>query len=197
VRHGETALNAAHRFQGRSDAPLSERGRQQAGALALALRDEPLMLAIASDLQRALETARVIAEPHGLSVTTDARLREFDFGLWEGLTWSEIVARFPELATNPPTAARNYAPPGGEAFDAVEARVSAFLKDLRALPADARVLVVTHAGPLHAVFSVLTPEGLDSRRVAFANASITRIAVNGERALVSALSDVSHLEGVT
>ena len=194
MRHGETALNASSRFQGRSDAPLSERGRRQAQALAIALRDEPLTHVFASDLIRAAETARTIAEPHGLTVTTDARLREFDFGLWEGLTWPEILERFPQLAERPPTQAQNYAPPGGERFDEVEARVQAFLTDVRALPKDSRILIVTHAGPLHAAFAALAPLGMESQRISFANASITRVAVSGARPLAITLSDVSHLE---
>jgi broad specificity phosphatase PhoE len=194
VRHGETALNASRRFQGRSDAPLSQRGEEQAKALALALREEPFTHAFASDLRRAFETAHIIAEPHGLAVVRDARLQEFDFGLWEGLAWPDIVERFPELAAKPPKQARNYAPPGGERFADVESRVGAFLDDVRKLPNDAHVLVVTHAGALHAAFSVLAPLGVDFEGISFANGSITRVAVAGPRALALSLSDVSHLE---
>jgi alpha-ribazole phosphatase len=195
VRHGETALNASRRFQGRSDEPLSERGRRQAEALADALRRVPFTNAYSSDLQRALETARTIAAPHGVTVVPDARLREFDFGLWEGLTWTEIVERFPELAERPPTQARSYAPPEGERFEDVEERVGDFLRDLQSLPRNACVLIVTHAGALHAAFTVLAPKGANPR-VAFANASITRVVVDGKRSRVLNLSEVGHLKGI-
>ncbi len=194
MRHGETALNASRRFQGRSDAPLSQRGQEQAEALARALREEPFTHAFASDLRRAFQTAEIIVQPHGLTVAPDARLREFDFGLWEGLTWPEIVERFPDLAGKAPKQARNYTPTGGERFEDVEARVGAFLDDVRKLPNDAHVLVVTHAGALHAAFAVLAPLGADFEGISFANGSITRVAVAGTRALLLSLSDVSHFE---
>jgi broad specificity phosphatase PhoE len=62
------------------------------------LRDEPIETIYTSDLNRAAQTARHIAAPHNRVVVPDARLREFAFGQWEGLTWDEIVARFPGAA---------------------------------------------------------------------------------------------------
>ncbi|MGC2244832.1 MAG: histidine phosphatase family protein, partial [Candidatus Aquilonibacter sp.] len=82
VRHGETAWNAARRFQGQSQVPLSERGRAQAAELALALRNESFSHAYSSDLTRAMETARTIVGARVLDIASDARLREFDFGQW-------------------------------------------------------------------------------------------------------------------
>ena len=194
VRHGETAWNAARRFQGQSQVPLSERGRTQAVALALALKDEPFTRAYASDLSRAEETARAIAGARGLDVTTDARLREFDFGLWEGLTWPEIVARWPQVGRRVPTQARAYEPAGGERFEQVVARVRSFLDELRPGAASERALVVTHAGALHAAMEVLAPEGFDPFGMVFSTASITRIAMDGRRARIITLNDVNHLD---
>jgi len=191
VRHGETAWNAQRRFQGQTDLPLSARGRMQAQAVANALINLPFSRVYASDLQRALETARTIAAPHGIDVVEDARLREFDFGEWEGRTWTEIVARSPRMRL--PTAARLYKPPGGERFKAVLARVRAFLRDLAMQETD-RVLVVSHAGPLHAALAALAPAGIERDAVAFSTGSITRLAMDGRRPRIITLNDVSHLD---
>lgn len=196
VRHCATAWNASRRYQGRSDVPLSEEGRAQARSLALALRRDSIDAVYSSDLVRAAETARMIAEPHGLEVRTDARMREFDFGAWEGLTWDEIVVRWPESGAFGSTTAKDYQPAGGEVFDDVCARVGSFLDDLRRRN-ELRVVVVTHAGALHGVLHVLgaaSPEGPgNSLNVTFAQASITRIAMEEEHPRLMVLNDVSHL----
>ena len=195
VRHGQTQWNASRRFQGRTDVALSDTGRQQARAIAQALRDEPFTHAFSSDLRRARETAQTIAEFHeGLHVRADERLREFDFGAWEGLTWVQIVERWPELLEREATAARLYAPAGGEQFSDVVARVDSFLRDVRALGPDARVLAVAHAGVLHAAVAALRPEGVDQEGLVFSTAGFTRFAMDGPRARIITLNDVSHLD---
>ena len=194
VRHGETEWNAARRFQGQSQVPLSERGRTQAAALERALRTESFSHAYASDLERALETARTIVGALRLDIASDARLREFDFGLWEGLTWPEIVARWPKFEARLPTQARRYEPVGGERFEQVIARIRSFLEDLRSGSPAGPVLVVTHAGALHAAMEELAPEGFDPLGMVFSTASITRIAMEGDRARIISLNDVSHLD---
>lgn len=196
VRHGETAWNAARRFQGQSDVPLSERGRAQAAAIASVLSSIPFGHAYASDLQRAMETARTILADRDLSLATDVRLREFDFGAWEGLTWPEIMARWPEFERRLPTQARLYQPVDGERFDHVVARVRAFFDELRARITTGHVLVVTHAGALHAAMEVLAPEGFDPLGTVFSTASITRLAMEGGRARIITLNDVSHLDSI-
>jgi 2,3-bisphosphoglycerate-dependent phosphoglycerate mutase len=197
VRHGETAWNAERRFQGHSDVPLSERGRAQAAAIGSALSSIPFSHAYSSDLQRATETARAIGADRDLTINTDARLREFNFGQWEGLTWAEIVARWPQFNTRVPMQARLYEPVGGETFAHVVARVRLFLDDLRARVTKGHTLVVTHAGALHAVMDVLAPRGYDRLGMVFSTASITRVTMEGGRARLITLNDVSHLDPIT
>ncbi len=196
MRHGQTEWNATRRYQGRSDIPLSEVGRLQAQALRVALEGHHFDAVYASDLQRAIQTARIIAQPHGLDVQIDARIREFDFGEWEGLTWPQIVERWPEFREQGATAAKLYQPEGGETFDRVCTRVESFLNDLRRTSHD-HVLVVTHAGVLHAVLDVLG-ESIQDRpgdglSVSFSQASVTRITMVGEQVRLITLNDVSHL----
>lgn len=169
VRHGETDWNVARRVQGQSDRPLTERGRSQAHALAEALAGERLDAVYASDLSRARHTAEAVAAPRGLEVRTDPRLREKHFGTWEGLTDSEVLARFP------------HARPGhwgdGETPDEVVNRVLESLRAIAATHPGERVLVVTHGGPLRAV---LRHCELEWQR-AIVNCEVARIEIqNGE-----------------
>lgn len=196
MRHGQTEWNATRRYQGRSDIPLSSEGRAQAQALCAALQLHHFDAVYSSDLQRAIETARIVAKPHHLEVQIDPRIREFDFGEWEGLTWPQIVERWPEFSEHGATAAKLYQPQGGETFDIVCERVESFLDDLRRTSYE-HVLVVTHAGVLHAVLDVLgsaiQDRPGDGLSVSFSQASITKIAMSGEQVRLITLNDVSHL----
>jgi broad specificity phosphatase PhoE len=192
VRHGRTEWNAARRFQGQSDIPLSEEGRAQAMAVAAALASEPISAIVSSDLSRALETARAIAGHHGLEVRADARLREFRFGAWEGLTWDEIVARYPVAEEMAFSSVRDYAPTGGERFEHVRARVAEALAE--AGVCDGTVLFVTHAGALHALLDILVSGEVDLSQIRLTPASITRIAMDLPTPRLRSLDDVRHLD---
>jgi broad specificity phosphatase PhoE len=179
VRHGRTAWNAAGRFQGHTDVPLDDAGRAQAAAIGAALAGETFARAVASDLTRARETAEIVLGERDVRLDLDPRWREMRFGTWEGLTWTEIVARYPALANRPPAGVRFYTPEGGESFDALCERVASALADLDAEAEDGtRVLIATHAGPLHALLRVaLGADAADALAVRFSPASITRIAL--------------------
>jgi broad specificity phosphatase PhoE len=196
VRHGETLWNAEHRFQGQTDVPLSLRGRAQAAAIASALSSIPFSRAYASDLRRAVDTAKAVVADRRLDVETDARLREFNFGAWEGLTWSQIVARWPELEERFPAKASDYNPAGGERFEHIIERVRAFFADLRSSVLTGHVLIATHAGVLHATMQILAPEGFDPLGMVFSTGSITRVAMDGGRSRIITLNDVSHLDSI-
>lgn len=149
---------------------------------------------MSSDLSRAYDTARAIRGE--LPVERDVRWREFAFGAWEGLTWEQILERFPEAAERHWSVAKRYAPPGGETFDTVQARVAQALDELGA-SGYANVLIVTHAGPLHAMlhtfFGNRESEFQEVLAVRFSPASVTRIELADGRPQLVALNDVAHL----
>ena len=104
VRHGRTAYNAQHRLQGQIDIPLDEVGMWQVRQTASALRElyvdrrpeAARQLVVCSDLKRAAATAHAFADPLGLDVHPDVRVRERSFGDWEGIAVEELAKRFPE-----------------------------------------------------------------------------------------------------
>jgi len=164
VRHGETDWNLERRVQGHSDRPLNETGRAQARALAQQLAGEPVDAVYASDLLRALDTARPLAEALGLPVQTLPGLREKHFGTWEGLTDVEIRERFPQSDGGPWGDA--------ETTEDVAARVIAALHDVAGRHRGGHVVIVTHGGPVRAVLRHC--EVADGPVV---NCHVTRIAV--------------------
>lgn len=179
VRHGRTAWNADGRFQGQTDVPLDETGRAQAALLATALADDRFDVAIASDLVRAAETARIVLGSRSMPLELDAAWREMRFGVWEGLTWSQIVARYPEVGEGHGTSPRYFTPTGGESFDDVCARVRVALDALSARANDGtHALVVTHAGVLHALLRVALGESeATALGVKFSPATVTRLRI--------------------
>ena len=89
VRHGETVDNANQIMQGQTQGELNENGIRQALEVSEAWKDRPIDVVIASDLKRSIDTARIIAEPHGLEVITTPLLRERD---WGGFTGKKVLA---------------------------------------------------------------------------------------------------------
>jgi phosphoserine phosphatase len=165
ARHGETDWNLGRRVQGQSDTPLNETGRAQARTLAEELAGERIDAVYSSDLVRAHETARIVAEPRGLHVTALPDLREKHFGTWEGLTDDEVLVRFPE-------ARRGHWGDGETTEDVARRVVGALLRIAESHP-DGQVLVVSHGGPLRAA---LVRCGVDATG-AIANCHVARIAV--------------------
>lgn len=164
TRHGETDWNAERRVQGHTDRPLNDAGIAQARALAEDLSGESIDAVYASDLARALDTARAVAEPRGLSVVTIPGLRERNFGSWEGLLDEEILERFPQAHTGPWG--------DDETPEQLDERVIDALTEIAASHPGGQVLVVSHGGPLRAV---LRRCGLAPDR--FANCHMSRLAV--------------------
>jgi broad specificity phosphatase PhoE len=127
TRHGQ-AVEGDVMLGGQLDVPLRPRGREEAEALARRLAGVRIDRIVSSPMLRAIETAQTIAT--GRPVEVDERLRELDYGRWEGLTYAEIDARDPELRArweHDPAATH---PPGGESGDDVAARALNFLVDL-------------------------------------------------------------------
>lgn len=191
VRHGRTAWNADKRFQGHTDIPLDAEGRAQATVLGALLRKECIDAAVASDLARAAETARIVLGQRDVPLRLDPDWREMQFGAWEGLTWPQIVAANPHLDAGNETAVKAYTPDGGETFDLLCERVARAVERICVeVPDDGVVLVATHAGPLHALLRVLLGEtGL---KVRFLTASVTRFRRTDGRWTLARLNQTAH-----
>ena len=147
LRHGQTPMSVQKRYAGRTDAPLTEVGVQQAAAAAKRLASAGLGVIVTSPLRRTVQTAQAVAAVTGAAVVTDDGFRETDFGAWEGLTFAEVRERWPaEISAW--LADPEVAPPGGESFTDVSARVTAALDGVLAARAGQTVLIVSHVTPI-------------------------------------------------
>ena len=157
ARHGETDWNVAGRWQGHTDVPLNERGKQQAAALAEALRSLGLVGVVTSDLGRASETGRIVAASLGVPLAyVDPDLRERTFGVFEGLTREECESLHPEAWRA--WLAERRAPGGAETQDALATRMLAAVDRVaeRVAVDGGAALVITHGGSLRAMLAAAT-----------------------------------------
>lgn len=146
-RHGQTAWNAADRVQGQTDVDLSEVGHTQAEAAAARLAELHPDVIVSSDLRRAADTAAALAAVTGLSVACDARLRERHYGEWQGLTNSEISARWPE-ASERWRAGLPVPEFGIEDLDEVGKRMASALQDAADAHPGGTIVVASHGGAI-------------------------------------------------
>jgi broad specificity phosphatase PhoE len=157
ARHGESDWNRDHRWQGQADRPLTERGREQAQALAQRLAHVELDAVYSSDLRRALDTATAVAQRQGLDVQVLEELREVDVGSWSGLTREEAEERFPDGFHRWRTGFPGW--DDGETYEAMADRVLAVVDRLARRHEGGRLLVVSHGGPIRALHAAAL--GLD------------------------------------
>ncbi len=153
IRHGDVGDAWDDRVYGQMDVGLSARGEAQAEALGARMAGMGLDAVYASDLARAIETARRVARPCGVSVETVAALREASFGHWQGELWTDILARHADEVrarfASPATAKMK----GGESLEELRARVMPAVETLVERHRGESVAVVTHGGVTRVVIA--------------------------------------------
>jgi probable phosphoglycerate mutase len=162
IRHGATVLTAEDRFAGATNVQLSDEGRGQVRRLAVRLASEPISAIYASPLDRTIETAKILAEPHGLPVEARDGLKEISHGHWEEMTRKEVDKKYPEEAKEWDMDPYTFAPLGGESGLAVTARaLPALIALVRAHPGQ-HIIVASHKATIRLLLSSLL--GFDPRR---------------------------------
>lgn len=154
-RHGRTSWNSINRFQGQENVPLDDVGVDQVRRAAQTLIGLKPTHIIASDLERAHNTALALAELAGLDVVTNPDLRETFAGEWQGLTRAEIIEKYPEdfavWGGDP-----HVRPGGGETAIEVSRRVTRAIEQaLEGVPAGGTLVVASHGGALRAALGQL------------------------------------------
>jgi len=197
VRHGETEWNVEGRAQGSSDTELSEVGLYQAERLSARLAHTSFAAIYYSDLSRAMQTAQMIHERSNAPLLTTPELRELSYGVWEGMTYGEVQARYPALYAQLMKGDVKFTPPGGESVKDLLGRVKLLAQRLGAThPNEENILIVGHGGSIRGLLIVL----LDLPAQAFwrfrlAPGSISIISITyPERATLDIWNDTTHLE---
>ena len=182
ARHGESDWNRSKQWQGFADRPLTDRGRRQAAELAERLEGTELDAVYSSDLQRARDTAEVVARAKGLKIQTTTEFREVDVGSWSGLTRSEAETRFPEQYERWLQGGEGW--DDGETYEQLGERVVRAIQQIAKDHEGERVLVVAHGGTIRAIHAAAL--GIDVhtyRRIQRVepNATLSAVCLEGGR----------------
>jgi probable phosphoglycerate mutase len=198
VRHGATPLTTENRFSGAEGVPLSDEGRAQVEHLAIRLAKDRISAVYSSPLDRARETAEILAEPHQLKPIFLDGLREISHGHWEGLTRTEVESRYPGEYAAWEEDPFTFAPEGGESGISVLSRALPAVREIVVRHRDEDVLVVSHKATLRLILSSLL--GFDGRgyrdRLDQAPACLNIVDFkDAVRARLMLFNDISHYAG--
>ena len=152
IRHGAVVGDGHRRYLGRTDLEMSEAGIAQIAALAEIFAEAPPFDVVwCSDLDRARQTAEILAAPRGIPIRVDARLREIDMGDWEGLERDALRRADPEAHAARGRDLFGFRPPGGESFADVLARLLPVWTEIADDARDGQIAVAGHAGVLRLI----------------------------------------------
>lgn len=193
VRHGETVWNLEGRMQGHRDSPLTTVGRSQARSVARRIARFPVRALYSSDLGRARETVRPIAEATGLEPQFDVRLRERGLGIFEGLTEAEIVASHPAEWALFRRRDPDWVVPKGESARQRTERSTACLEELVGRHPGETIVAVTHGGVLDGLFRFVVGLPLSvPRRFVIPNGALNVLRFEEERWMLEMWGSRDH-----
>jgi len=183
VRHGESTDNeGGDRYSGITECPLTENGLGQADGVGRSLQSEGIQKIICSPMKRAVATARKIQSLTGGQLVIDQRLREIDYGEWEGLTRKEVFNKWPELYSKYKHDPVTNIPPAGESPMRVLERVQDFWQEVQHSPSMkgiSKVIVVSHNAVARILLTHLTDTPLSQyRERRIDNASISKVMID-------------------
>jgi alpha-ribazole phosphatase len=195
VRHGNTKLDNAHRFWGKTDVELSDDGIRQAERLKDRLANQKIDTVFTSSLSRAWVTAEIIVSGRKALITACPELDEINFGYVEGLTFDEISKKHPELSATLNDWRIRPSFPGGESLDELNLRVQKFMKQLENHQPEETILIVAHAGTLRVLICGLLEMKVEHwRQMQLDLASLSIIDTYPKGAIINRLNDISHLQ---
>ncbi len=201
VRHGQSQGNAEGRFGGHTDTPLSPLGRRQAEATAKTLAAEKVTAVYASDLRRAVETAKPLAELARAPLITSEALRERSVGVMEGLTFAEAAAQHPEQYQALLQRDFDHVLLGGESYRQMLDRAAATLDETIQKHRGGRIALFTHTGTiciliLHLMGALDSPH-LKAVWIATQNCGFARFDLRSDGFVrVLAINDTRHLANI-
>ncbi len=192
VRHGESEGNIRRIMQGHLDLPLTDAGREQARLVAARLASMPVVAIYSSPLSRAFETAQAIAAHHAADVQVVTGLREGGWGEAQGLTWTEVIARW-DVSGGRPLAK---VIPGAETPESLRTRAAVAVDQLLDRHSRDLAVCVTHAGTLAQLVAHLIgmPKG-QLPRLRTGNTAVTVVEGPAESPVITLLNDMCHLAG--
>lgn len=194
IRHGQTSWNKEKKYQGHSDISLNENGLRQAELVGKRLAEEKINAIYSSDLLRACQTAECIAQYHALPIIAKQGFREINFGVWEGLTYQEIMEVWPAILTTMYSQPGETCPPQGESFNRVRQRVIRSLQHCITKHQDETIVIVSHGGTMRMILCAALGLDLDKMWLIRQDSTAINIIEYFEsKVVVSLVNDTCHI----
>jgi broad specificity phosphatase PhoE len=197
VRHGRTEWNKGEIFRGTVDIPLDEQGRKEAACARDWLREETFKAAYSSPLSRAVETAQIILEPHGLPVQKHEGLIDLNYGAWQSKPNREVQKVYAELYQQWREAPHTVVFPEGEGLGAVRERSVAAVREVASKHPDETVLLAAHRVVNKVLIAALL--GLDDSHfweIGQDTAALNEFVYQDGKWICRLVNDTCHLRGL-
>ncbi len=196
VRHGESVWNKEQRIQGRKDPGLSEKGRQQAKALAGRLKKENIEIVYTSGLKRCVQTAKMITRETGSDARVFSGLEEIILGDWQGRTVEEVKRIYPKVYEAWLKAPSKAKIPGWEGIGRFTRRIDGAFRSVLTGNSASRICVVTHLGVITAYLSRVLDTDFDLlfKTIRLDNCGICKISYDDGRSVIHFINDTRHLK---
>ncbi len=197
VRHALTDEAVSGKIQGHLDTPLNKEGLRQAHVLRERLASERIDVAYCSDLVRAVETAQIILKDRSVSLVKSPKLRELNYGEWEGKDFKQVERENHEMFLKALEASLDFAPPGGETPRHLIGRVKSYLSEVELPASDNTLLVVGHAGSIRGLLiNLLSLPGSMFWRVQIDRSSLSIVEMYPNGGVLTLLNDTCHLREI-
>ena len=195
VRHGQTESNKLGRIQGVNNSPLTDVGREQAGAVARALASDAPFVLYSSPLRRAFQTAEAIGYRADTQPVEVKELMEMDVGEFEGLSGPQLRERFPDVMSSWDEDPASTVMPGGESLYDVRDRAWPAIRFLAGRHESETVVAVTHNFTIHTIVCTALDMPLNNfRKLRIDLGAITRLEITSARTTLVSLNEIWHLK---
>lgn len=193
TRHGQTEWNLEARFQGHMGSPLTEKGINDAKNLSNRLEDVEFQAIYSSPQPRAYDTAKIIKGDRNIEIKTDDRLKEMNFGEWEGVKGEEIKKKHFKMFDNLWNDPIEYTPESGESYQAVYDRVIPVIEEIKN-KYDGKVLIVAHGIVLAIIMMYVEGRTINElwREKVLPNTSLTIVEAENDEFNIKLYGDTSH-----
>lgn len=202
IRHGQSAGNAEGRFGGHGPTPLSELGKQQAEATAVALAKEGVNAIYSSDLFRAVQTAEPLSKLTGVPIIKNDAFRERNVGVLEGLTFDESKEKYPRDFYALVNRTVHHVISGGESYRHLLRRSTVALKEILRDHQGEKIAIFSHTGAICFLslymLGAIRRDTKQTPWIVTSNCGINRFEIRGRRNIrLLAINDTRHLTQIT
>lgn len=197
IRHGQSEWNVLNKVQGQTNTNLTQLGKDQGKAMGTRLKNSNIDMIYSSDLNRAFDTSKIIAEEINKPLIISKYLREINFGVWEGLTSEELSKKYKKEQETWRSNPERLILPGAESLEVLSERVMLWFKQILEKDSGKNIAIVSHSATLKVLLLGILDMPLSHyKNFTFSNVGLSIVEIRSYNNVLTKLNDISHLEGL-